>query len=1133
MTLAPPTAGAAVGPFDLYGPLPSGTTLLEASAGTGKTYAIATLTARFIADGWPLESLLVITFTRAATGELRARVRDRLLSARDGLARALAGDESVSAEDPLVALLCAGDRAVTTARRDHLARALSQFDAATIETTHGFCRRVLDELGVDGDSARSLTLVEDVGDLLEQVVDDLYVRKYVHRSAPDLTRADAVALAREVLAHPSALLAPPPSDGGDVASVRRRLAAAVRDEVERRKRAAGVLTYDDVLLRLRDTLADGRRGPAACGRLRARYRVVLIDEFQDTDPVQWEIVRRAFAESGTTLVLIGDPKQAIYAFRGADVQAYLAAAGAATRRATLATNWRSDGPLLRALDALLLGAQLGDPAIVYNRIAPAARNDAARLSGAPVDAALRIRRVSNDAVERTTRGDLAAPAARRFVADDLAAEVATLLASPAELEVEARDESGKARSEHVRPGHLAVLVRTNGQAALIREALVARDVPAVVVAPGSVFQTAQADEWLRLLDALDQPTSRARAAAAAVTCFLGWNARALALADDAALDRLHGQLHTWAAVLRERGVASLLAAIEGATRLPARVLRYEEGERLLTDLHHVGELLHAEATRSGLGPAALATWLRTRIAEADKPAADGASAEERSRRLESDAAAVQVLTIHRSKGLEFPVVYLPFPWAAPWNPDEFPVFHDPAAGGVRTLDVGGKKRAGFAAHLQLAIAEELGEDLRLLYVALTRARHQVVCWWAPATGAGRSPLGRILFSQDASGAVGDGGKNPDDTQVAARLAALVATAPGCVAVETAAPSPATYRTPKTRSGELTLARLDRGLDTAWRRLSYTSLTAPAHDGEEAPEDVTADEALSGAVLPSAGDEAAHLRAIPASLASAPGGASFGTIGHGVLKHTDFAADDLAGALRVALDGELAWRRVDVGDRSALVEGLGAALATPLGPSLGGLRLDEVSRADRLDELGFELPLVGGDRPHGALELDELGALLAECLPADDPVAEYAPRLSDPTIQASLRGYLTGSLDLVLRTPEGAFAVCDYKTNRLDSGEGPLTAHDYRPAALSQEMALCHYPLQALFYLVALHRYLRWRMPDYDPGRHLAGAHYLFVRGMTGNPDARVGDQPCGVWSWRPPARAIEAVSDLLDEGTTS
>ena len=1130
--LAARTAGAAVGPFDLYGPLPSGTTLLEASAGTGKTYAIATLTARFIADGWPLESLLVITFTRAATGELRARVRDRLLSARDGLGRALAGDESVSAEDPLVALLCEGDRAVATARRDRLARALSQFDAATIETTHGFCRRVLDELGVDGDAARSLTPVEDVGDLLEQVVDDLYVRKYVHRGAPDLTRADAVALAREVLAHPSALLAPAPDGGGDVASVRRRLAGAVRDEVERRKRAAGVLTYDDVLLRLRDTLADGRRGPAACARLRARYGVVLIDEFQDTDPVQWEIVRRAFDESGTTLVLIGDPKQAIYAFRGADVQAYLAAAGAATRRATLATNWRSDGPLLRALDALLLGAQLGDPAIVYGQIAPAARNNAARLSGAPVDAALRIRRVSGNAVERTKRGDLAAPAARRFVADDLAAEVAALLASPAELEVEAREE-GRARRERVRPGHLAVLVRTNGQATLVREALVAHDVPAVVVAPGSVFQTAQADEWLRLLDALDQPTSRARAAAAAMTCFLGWDARALALADDATLDRLHSDLHAWAAVLRERGVASLLAAIEGTTRLPARVLGHEEGDRLLTDLHHVGELLHAEATRAALGPAALATWLRERIAEADKPAADSASTEERSRRLESDAAAVQVLTIHRSKGLEFPVVYLPFPWAAPWNPDEFPVFHDPAAGGVRTLDVGGKKRAGFAAHRQLAITEELGEDLRLLYVALTRARHQVVCWWAPATAAGRSPLGRILFSRDAAGAVSAGGINPDDAQVTARLAALVATAPGCVAVETATPSPATYRPPETRAGELTLARLNRGLDTAWRRLSYTSLTAPAHDSEEVPEEITADEALSGAVLPSADDEDAHLRAIPASLATAPGGAAFGTIVHGVLECTDFAADDLAGALRAALDGELAWRRVDVGDRSALVEGLGAALATPLGPSLGGLRLDEVARDDRLDEMGFELPLVGGERPHGALELDGLGALLAECLPADDPVAKYAPRLSDPAIQASLRGYLTGSLDLVLRTPEGAFAVCDYKTNRLASGAGSLTAHDYRPAALSEEMALCHYPLQALFYLVALHRYLRWRMPDYDPGRHLAGAHYLFVRGMTGNPDARVGDQPCGVWSWRPPARAIEAVSDLLDEGTTS
>ena len=1149
-----PIAGELHAPFELYGPLPSGTTLLEASAGTGKTYAIATLTARFVAEGHPLERLLVITFTRAATGELRSRVRDRLRSARDGLVRALA-TRAEPHDDDLVRLLWDGGRQAALERRDRLTRALAQFDAATIETTHGFCHRVLVELGVAGDAARSLELVEDIDHLLEEVVDDLFVRKYVRHAPPDLTRADALELAQQVLRNPSALLAPPLGNGPDLASIRRRLAEAVRTETDRRKRAAGLLTYDDILLRLRDTLGNPLRGPAARARLRERYEVVLIDEFQDTDPVQWDIVAQTFGGGAATLVLIGDPKQAIYAFRGADVQAYLAAARSAATRATLATNWRSDGPLVRALDALLLDAQLGDADIVYRHVAPATRNDVPRLVGAPVGAALRIRRVARDALRTTSLGDVGADDARRFIADDLAGDVASLLSSGAEVEMEARSDDRPARRAPIQPGHVAVLVRRNADALLVRRALTARGVPAVVVAPGSVFATASATEWLRLLQALEQPTSRARAAAAALTSFLGWDAGRLAMAGDDDLDRLHGQLHAWAGLLRERGLASLLAAIEGATRLPARLLAQDDGERRLTDLHHLGELLHAEATTTSLGPAALATWLRERIAESADPATADARAEERSRRLESDAAAVQVLTIHRSKGLEFPVVYCPFLWHGGTGRLRFPLFHDPTAGGARTLDVGGE-RPGFAAQTQLAIAEARGEDLRVCYVALTRARHQVVCWWAPTKDAGRSPLGRLLFAREADGSVGNGGRNPDDDRVTARLQALAAAAPGCVALEPATPSTATYRPADDRPGELALARLGRALDTAWRRLSYTSLTAPAHDGSNRPgpsggpgpsghggpggldeldglDGEVADEALSGGILAAAaGTEAAHLRRIPLVLAEAPGGAAFGTLVHGLLERADFVADDLAGDLRSALDAELVWRRVDVGSRGVLVDGLAAALATPLGPDLGELCLNQVARADRLDELGFELPLVGGDDPHGTLELAGLGELLGTRLPPDDPVAAYAPRLLDPAIQATLRGYLNGSLDLVLRTGDGRFAVCDYKTNRLVSAEGSLTAHDYRPAALAEEMARCHYPLQALFYLVALHRYLRWRLPAYDPERHLAGAHYLFLRGMTGNPDARVGHQPCGVWSWQPPPGMVETVSDLLDEGAT-
>ncbi|MEA2268557.1 MAG: exodeoxyribonuclease beta subunit, partial [Solirubrobacteraceae bacterium] len=342
-------------PFDLCGPLPTGVTVLEASAGTGKTYAIAALAARYVADGTPLHQLLLVTFTRMATGELRDRVRERLVTTEQGLRRALAGAPPAD-RDEVVRLLADAPRDDVLRRAERLARALADFDAATIATTHGFCQEVLGGLGIAGDVEPDTEFVEDLGDLVDEVVDDLYVRRFHrHDGVPPFDRAEALAIARVAVANPAAPLEPVDGPDDSVPAMRRRLAAAARSELELRKRRTGVMTYDDLLTRLDDTLK-GRGGAAAAVRLQQRYRVVLVDEFQDTDPVQWDILRRAFAAGGGTLVLIGDPKQAIYAFRGADVYAYLDAAATAGARATLDINWRSDQGLIDAYDALFAGA---------------------------------------------------------------------------------------------------------------------------------------------------------------------------------------------------------------------------------------------------------------------------------------------------------------------------------------------------------------------------------------------------------------------------------------------------------------------------------------------------------------------------------------------------------------------------------------------------------------------------------------------------------------------------------------------------------------------------------------------------------------------------------------------------------
>ncbi|HTE58882.1 MAG TPA: UvrD-helicase domain-containing protein [Solirubrobacteraceae bacterium] len=1087
-------------------PAPVGCDRARGERRTGKTYTIAALAARYVAEGTPLHELLLVTFTRMATGELRERVRERLVSAEQALAGVLAG-AAPGVQDEVVRLLADGPREEVVRRRDRLARALADFDAATIATTHGFCQEVLGGLGVAGDVERDGAFVEDVTDLVDEIVDDLYVRRFHLHGSPAFSRAEAGRIASIAVANPAAPIEPAGADDATVPAMRRRLALAVREELERRKQRMGVMTYDDLLTRLDATLA-GDGGAAIVRRLRERWRVVLVDEFQDTDPVQWNIMRRAFGEG--TLVLIGDPKQAIYAFRGADVFAYLDAAREAATRATLEVNWRSDQGLIDAYDALFGGARLGHEGIVYRQVRATEPG-----SRAPVGAPLRIRVVHRDepSVRTTPGGYASAPSAREHVAKDLAADLVSLLSSP---------------GAGIRPGHVAVLVRTNRNAALVRDFLDRVGIPAVINGAGSVFGTVPAKDWLRLLEAIERPTSSPRARAAALTPFLGWSAERVATAGEEEWEEVHRRLHGWARLLRVQGVASLAETITLVEGLPERILSTVDGERTMTDLRHVGQLLHAAATTEQLGTTALTAWLRRRIAEAAQDTSD----EDRSRRLESDAEAVQVLTIHRSKGLEFPVVYCPDLWEPTWITEEsVPVaFHDPDRGDARVVDVGLEGPEYFA-HRRQHLIEQRGEDLRLAYVALTRARHQAVVWWAGSSTSRHSALGRLLFARDADGTVASfGGRAPSDADAVARFEALAAEAPGCIGVERSVLGlPVMWSGPLREPAELVAARFDRELDRGWRRTSYSDITAGAHEarvGSEPEETVVVDEPVAparAAVAAVGGDDA--LRATPSLLAGMPAGVQFGTFVHRVLEATDFAAADLDAELTAQVAAVQARRPLELGDASLLVAGLRAAIETPL----GDLRLRDLTRGERLDELEFEFPLVGGDAPTAPLVLDAIGGVLSSALPADDPLAGYAERLSDPALRSSLRGYVTGSIDLVARVGE-RFAVVDYKTNWLGGIGEELTAWHYRPAALAFEMERAHYALQALLYTVALHRYLRWRLPGYDAERHLAGVLYLFVRGMAGVDTPTVDGTPCGVFAWRPPGALVEALSDVLDQG---
>jgi exodeoxyribonuclease V beta subunit len=680
---------------------------------------------------------------------------------------------------------------------------------------------------------------------------------------------------------------------------------------------------------------------------------------------------------------------------------------------------------------------------------------------------------------------------------------------------------------------------------MIREALEDAGVPAVINGAGSVFGTEPARQWLRLLEALERPASITRAHSAALTVFVGWPAERLAAADEDSWEweEVHRRLHEWARVLRTRGVASLLEAVmRDATdgqALAARVLGDSTGERSLTDLRHIGQLLHAAASEEQLGPTALTAWLRTRIAEAEVDTAD----EERSRRLESDAEAVQVLTIHRSKGLEFPVVYLPFLWEAGYIPDKPPrpvFFHDPEEGDARTIDVALEGR-DFARHREQFIREQRGEDLRLAYVALTRARHQAVLWWAGSYDSRDSPLGRLLFARTDSGDIEPtGGSTPSDQALVNRFRSLADATGGqgkTISVERSALGERVVWSPDRLSPtELAVSAFERSLDLRWRRTSYTDITAASHEEwvtSEPEQPLLADEPPVPAAVPTPAELAPDTHdATALPLSAMPAGVDVGTFVHRVMEATDFAAPDLDAELRARIAEVQGRRAVDVGPLGALATGLRAVIETPLGPVLGDRRLRDVARADRLDELGFELPLAGGDQPSGWLTMERIADVLRAHTGADDPLAGYAERLDDARLRQSVRGYLTGSLDLVIRLPGPGsdapassgpprFAVLDYKTNWLGPPDAPLTAGHYRSEAMRAEMLRHHYALQALLYAVALHRFLRWRLPGYDPTVNLAGVVYLFVRGM-------IGDPRTGVFAWPAPPGLVPALSDALD-----
>ncbi|MDU7360037.1 MAG: UvrD-helicase domain-containing protein [Propionibacteriaceae bacterium] len=1024
--------------FSFNAALPKSTLLLEASAGTGKTFTIAGLAVRYIAeDDLDISELLIITFSNNAAAELRSRVFTAIESCITLLRAGIPASELPSAE-PAARYLASLGRAEEFIER--LERALDNFDRAAVFTIHSFCQLTLREMGVLG-NANSSEALSPTYQLIDECAADSFVARYHTLESPPFPAWKAIRLAHEACRN-SLTLAP---EGSEEA----QFGAAVREMFTARKSKLGVLTFDDLINRMSEVLQHPVTGDMAKQWLRDTYRVVLVDEFQDTDKDQWAIIESAFVAEDRPTILIGDPKQSIYGFRKADLRTYLQASAISTRQ-SLAMNYRSDDGVVNGVVELMEGIPLGDASI---QVQPVGVCHSSRLE-LNVDQRVWVRQA---------RGSRA----QERVLDDLVAQVDSLLGTPCDGAcLEASD--------------IAVLVRSHAVAHKVAERLTTLGYPAVLFGATNIWKQQAAKDWEQFLRALS-PDGGSAASFMALTDLVGMSLEELGSPDGAT--RLAEMVGAAQRALTDDGPGAALDVLRERTELEARLIARPGGDRYVADLMHIGELLdqtgHAD-------PVSL-----MREIEQLRNAGDDAGL-----RVATDAPAIKVMTLHSAKGLEFPVVLIPDMstlWHFPNNP-----FHVHIDGERQLWMQPGKQHPSVNA---LAMRGARDEELRLLYVGLTRAKHLAVAWQTDDGNADHGPLAALMFRDREKHALEDRYAWRD---VRPFKHVLVEEVPNDVV--------APHNRRATSHLSLHLAKAARCVDQQWRRTSYSGLTQGLHDapsGADEPEtgeDVIVDDALT----------------LPAPMGPLPAGAAFGTLVHESLEVLDWASpgrtariEDVVNRLAVTLTDE---------ERATLAQGLEAVVTTPLRP-LTSASLSEIPIALRLAELDFDMPM-GGDAP---ATVAELASLMQQHLSDDDPLVEYPALLAASEASGQvLSGMLTGSIDAVLQTDEGKFIVVDYKTNRLaPSASDVLTVGHYTQDAMVKAMMAAHYPLQAICYSAALHRYLQLRLPEYEPERHLGGVGYLFVRGMAGPDTPLVGGHACGVFSWYPPTALVTSVSDLL------
>jgi exodeoxyribonuclease V beta subunit len=1182
-------------------PLDPGAYLVEASAGTGKTFSLTLTVLRLLLDRDAtgehrvrgIGSILVVTFTNAATSELVTRVRTALRAAVDVFA-GVATESSGNAH--LFALRRRYEDDADAPGR--LRTALSEIDTLAIFTIHGFCKRVLDESALESGTPFDAGFIENDALWIERVTQDWWrrtvyddptlaalvvSRDWCHdafvndmkrcqrwpdtRIEPDELLGDAVAELKHALTgfakvwdasradsfftqqnwrknallsqasyreriiacgsalctgdllaglrfvcgcttdairddktgikqKPDALFAQVPNEPFVAACdaimlaidrVERALRVScirnVADQFKAEKARRHQLDFNDLLRKLCDELRQTGPDGLLASAMHRRYDAALIDEFQDTDAYQFPIFSTAFAKR--PLSLIGDPKQAIFGFRGADIFAYREARRQASTTYTLTQNWRSTPKMVAAVNSLF-GRQRSPFLYDWINFLPATAADPG--AGPLADDKLGA---LHWWFMHTPGNPLSTGEAEERIHSALARECVRLVTAVAD---------GGAGIE---PGKIAVLVRSSYEADKVHRALSTAGLPCILARLGDILQSEEVREFEQILKAILKPQDGRAVRTALATVMWGMSAEeifALSRTDrerewQELVDNLVGYRETWV----QRGFLRMAEGFITGYRVAERLLAHDDGERRLTNLRQAVELLHSLSVEERLSPDGLLLRIaRARVMKTEE-------ADRTELRLESDADAVKILTIHKSKGLEYDVVFCPGLWTCRRTGEHEPVLvHED--GETVVFDHGSSKRAERG---RLAEAERLAEDLRLVYVALTRARYRCYVAWGPvlpkstngpATGSWHTALGYLLRPSEITG---DPAQRAESAATAmkqsvdswaASLRELVDASDGAMSLEVVGDdvtpverwhgAQASASAPAARTDTPSPAQLD-----SWRIASFTSLTASHHGATRHAED--------GRDVADAGHTRGWLAEsrVPElqrdDFLAFPAGRRAGIALHELFEELDFDApeSDTRALAAGILDRE---RMIDAPDDeriSAVTTMAMRVLHCTLPGSNFALR--DVQRTVTLREWAFDLPL-------GVVHGDTLARLFAQ--DGGEIAKRYVATLRRISPERT-HGFLTGVIDLAF-VHDGKWYVVDWKSNHL--GNDPSL---YEAAALEEEMFSSHYVLQYHLYVTALHRFLRSRIPGYSYDTHMGGVYYAFLRGIDGTERGWFPDRP--------------------------